>query len=340
MILKQIDDKGPVIAELESLLEAAPKEVRPKIENDMRLLKAGIKGERESEYLIDFDFRNRKNSVVIHDLRLEYRGRVAQIDHLILTRFLDCYVLETKHFSTGMKITDDGDFLRWNNFKKTYEGMASPLAQNNRHIAVLRDVFGEICTPTRLGISLSPTFHSLILVSPQARIDRSKRCDTSAIIKADALAKRFEDDIDSIGVFAAVRSISKIVSREALQMIGSQLVERHKPVTIDYAKKYGIVAPSAHQQPTSAPDDSEFAAVTVSGNGNTPRCRACGRDSLAIQYGQYGYYFKCATCDGNTPIKVFCGHPGHKERIRKEGLRFFRECAQCGSSSLYFTNPA
>jgi len=125
-----------------------------------------MKGEQEAAYLIDFHFKDRESWIVVHDLRLEVNGRVAQIDHLLLHRCLDCYVLETKHFSSGMKITEDGEFLRWNHYRKTYEGMPSPLTQNDRHVAVLGDAFGKIEMPTRLGIRLSPTFYPFVLVSP------------------------------------------------------------------------------------------------------------------------------------------------------------------------------
>ncbi|MBU3989242.1 MAG: hypothetical protein KJ702_08030, partial [Gammaproteobacteria bacterium] len=47
----------------------------------------------------------------------------------------------------------------------------------------------------------------------------------------------------------------------------------------------------------------------------------------------------CAACEGNTPIKLGCGVDGHKERIRKEGRKFYRECTECKSSSLFFENP-
>lgn len=63
MILKGIDDKTPAIAELERLLATASGGTRPKIEQELRTLRAGIKGEEESAYLIDFDFRDRKNSI-------------------------------------------------------------------------------------------------------------------------------------------------------------------------------------------------------------------------------------------------------------------------------------
>jgi predicted RNA-binding Zn-ribbon protein involved in translation (DUF1610 family) len=68
-------------------------------------------------------------------------------------------------------------------------------------------------------------------------------------------------------------------------------------------------------------------------------CRKCKSQKIEIQYGKFGYYFKCNDCAGNTPIKIACGIIGHNERIRKEGKKFFRECSDCGSSSVYFTNP-
>jgi len=68
-------------------------------------------------------------------------------------------------------------------------------------------------------------------------------------------------------------------------------------------------------------------------------CRRCQATNISIQYGKFGYYFKCDNCDGNTPIKLDCGKEGHKERLRKDGLRFYRECADCQSSAMYFTNP-
>jgi hypothetical protein len=56
-------------------------------------------------------YKDSKNWVIIHDLRIEYGGLVAQIDHLLINRFLDFYVLETKHYSQGVKVTERGEFL-------------------------------------------------------------------------------------------------------------------------------------------------------------------------------------------------------------------------------------
>src|SRR3546814_12863006 len=121
MLIKSADDQG---VELQALEQRAagngPDAARAA--KELRNRRAGLKGERDSAYLIDFDYASSPNWAVIHDLRLEHGGRTAQIDHLLINRWMDVYVLETKHFHAGIKITEDGEFLRWNNYQKTYEG--------------------------------------------------------------------------------------------------------------------------------------------------------------------------------------------------------------------------
>lgn len=48
--------------------------------------------------------------IVLHDMRLEINGRFAQIDHLLMNRGFDLYVLETKTFNTGVSINERGKF--------------------------------------------------------------------------------------------------------------------------------------------------------------------------------------------------------------------------------------
>jgi hypothetical protein len=71
-------------------------------------------------------------------------GGVAQIGHLPLHPTLNIFVLETKHFTAGVKITEEGELLRRNPSTKSSEGVPSLLAQNERHIAVLKDAFDRI----------------------------------------------------------------------------------------------------------------------------------------------------------------------------------------------------
>ena len=120
MILKNADDKEEQINALQYLISIAPPSIKSKIEQELRFVRAGIKGEQETAYLIDFNLGKSKNSFVIHDLRLEFKGRVAQIDHLLFHRTLNIYVIETKHFNSGIKINDNGEFMQWNSYKRTF----------------------------------------------------------------------------------------------------------------------------------------------------------------------------------------------------------------------------
>ncbi|NVN99194.1 MAG: NERD domain-containing protein [Geobacteraceae bacterium] len=300
MILKNADSRERDIAELERLLLIAPKTARQKIEQELRAVRAGAKGEQESAYLIDFDFKDAQRTVVIHDLRLEINGRVAQIDHLLIHCSMNFFVLETKHLHAGMQITEEGEFKQWNDFKKTYEGMASPLAQNERHIAVLKDAVARIELPSRAGITLSPSFHSYVLISPKARIDRPKKFDASHIIKADVLLKTFQDQFEKNGVVDTFANIARTVSLETITGIGRKLVRMHKPITIDYVAKFGI---------KEKPEPVEAVAVV--------------QESPAPQYAGGA---KCQECGAEVDKKVvfFC-------RLKKDkfnGMILCRDCQQ------------
>lgn len=258
MILKETDAKSVHLAELTSLLSnpGVLPDKRALIDRELKFMRAGMKGENESAYDIDFYSGAHKNRIVIHDLRLEHKGRVAQIDHLILNRLLEVYVLETKHFSEGVSINEQGEFSIW--FGGKPRGIPSPLEQNDRHIEVLKDVFKAIQMPTRMGFRLQPNFESLVLVSKNARIGRPEKFKTDRVLKSDQLQKWIEKNLES----GSPLSIAKIVSLETLTEIGKQLVALHKPLVPDYKAKFGITeemlrpvapAPVAVAAPVAAP---------------------------------------------------------------------------------------
>jgi hypothetical protein len=345
MLIKTADDQGTQLQALEQRATGGGPNAK-KAAEELRRRKAGIKGERDSAYLIDFDYANSPNWAVIHDLRLEHGGRVAQIDHLMINRWMDVYVLETKHFHAGVKITEDGEFLRWNKYK-SYEGMASPLEQNERHIQVLKDVMAQIDLPTRLGVRISPTLQSFVLIGPDARIDRPKRFDTSRIVKADQLKKAIWRDIDNENpLIGLLRTAAKIVSGETVEFVARQLVARHQPKTGSAAATIstGAVpdrvdrtspkrAKPVRIEPTLAQVQSKSGVSTIAG----PACKDCSGTDGGILYGKFGYYFHCGSCGKNTAIRFTC-HPGHQARLRKDGDHFYRECADCKSSELFHRN--
>ena len=112
MLIKSADDKTPHIEALGALLDRPDVDatLRKRIEQEIKISRAGVRGEAEAAYKIDFHYKEREGWAVVHDLRIEVGGRVAQIDHLLLNRLLDCYVLETKSFSEGVSTSTESSF--------------------------------------------------------------------------------------------------------------------------------------------------------------------------------------------------------------------------------------
>lgn len=314
---------------------------------DLRNIRAGIRGEEQAAYLIDFHYGRSQNWCVIHDLRIESNGRVAQIDHLLINRCLDIYVLESKHFHAGVKITEDGEFMRWNNFKKRYEGMGSPIEQNQRHIDVLKDLLEEIELPKRFGIRIRPALHSYILISENATIIRPKKFDTSRVVKPGQLRARIWKQLNAVNpVIGMAKLIAKTVSVDTMEGLARALVAQHKPyngqgrgVEQDTGRK--TLAERLAAKVEKVGEAMSWArGVDTQANGQTVpalRCKKCSSSSGVVLYGKFGYYFKCRKCSENTAIRFSC-QDGHTPRLRKEGKRFYRDCPQCGVSSLYYTN--
>lgn len=348
MLIKNADDQTGYLAELQRLTETETGAVAKRHSKKLAMRKAGIKGEAESAYLIDFHFKDTPNWAVIHDLRLEHESRVAQIDHLLINRWMKCYVLESKHFNAGVKITENGEFMRWNDYRRTYEGMLSPLEQNERHIAVLSDVMRTLRLPVRFGRAINFSFQTIVLVSPGARIDRPKDFDTSRVIKADQLRQAIKRDIDhENGLLGIVRTAARIVSADTLRDVAKQLAQRHKPASrrpvepivtvVEVPRNAGLKISKVSEPP--APPYAADAPARVDVRAESPVCKGCGKGNGSILYGKYGYYFRCAACEANTAIRFKC-REGHKPRLRKQGDHFYRTCSDCGPEQLYFRNAS
>ena len=352
MLIKQADDHAEELTQLERLAKAGTSSEAKRAATDLAIRKAGLKGEAESAYLLDFHFAASPNWALIHDLRLEHNGRTAQIDHLLINRWMECYVLESKHFHAGIKITEDGEFMRWNDYRHTYEGMPSPLLQNERHIAVLRDVMSTLELPTRLGLRITFAFQTIVLISPTARIDRPKKLDTSRVIKADQIKERIWRDIDKENALVGlIKTAAKIVSGDTIRDVAQQLVNLHRPavwsmpstgsaISTPATKPTAVPALHMAEPATSTPvkpTKSAMPPASTEAVASGPQCKNCRGHRGSILYGKYGYYFQCNQCQTNTAIKFTC-LSGHKPRLRKTGNQFYRDCAECDSSQLYFTN--
>lgn len=209
------------------------------IEKEIRFIRAGDTAEAETAYELDFMRGTSKNQMIIHGLRLEHEGRVAQIDHLMITRLLDVYVLESKSFTGGLSVNEQGEFCTFYNNRPI--SVPSPIAQNQKHIDVLKAVYASdaVAAPIRLGVRIPLNCKSVISVRKNARITRPDGDIKGlyGLIKSDQFPHFFEKDIDdNTSVFQA----AKIVSRETILELAQSLAAQHKPIQFNWAGKFGI----------------------------------------------------------------------------------------------------
>ena len=323
MILKHKDDLAPQIAELERLLALSTlsKPQREDLQDELAAIRAGNKGEKDAAYHIDFGWKDGRNSVVIHDLRVEHEGRVAQIDHLILMRTLDCHVLETKGFSSEVRISERGEWESRTRFG--WRGIPSPVEQNRRHIEVLKAfVRDHNLSPKRLGLSLPIRFHNWVLVSPKCQVRRGGG-EWDRVVKMDLFEKRFGECAQATSFFDTLSSVSKLVSLETLEGIGRRLIDAHTPAKINFAAKFGVAISSgnlntsAHEhtalssaepertscEKCSAPVDAQvikYCRVNLQRFRGKVLCRSCQQQPRSAA--------SCSTCGAPVDSKVaaFC----------------------------------
>ena len=283
MLIKTADDKQTDIAALEELhaRRDVPDSTRRRIQDEIWSIRTGAKTEADAAYEIEFQFGKNKNVMTIHDLRLDVDGRVAQIDHLIINRFFDLWVCESKSFSGGVRVNEDGDWTTYRNGRPA--GIASPIEQNKRHMRVLEDVFAkhEVDLPSRLGITLKPRLESLVLISNSGMTPtgRGKRLEgMDRVIKVERLAATIDQALDDRGTRGQAASIFKVVSSETIEKLARQLVALHQPLKFDWAAKFGlssaIVPPSA-----TAGELRNAVSEPMAGTRQTAaaaKCESCG----------------------------------------------------------------
>ena len=300
MIIKQADARTHDIDLLKHIksLSHISREQAKRVEKELISIRSGLKGEREAAYHIDFHYGAGENYAIIHDLRLEHEGRVAQIDHLIIGRMLQTFLCETKYWSDGVSINEQGEFSAHYGQRKI--GVPSPIMQNARHIKVLSSLLnsGQIERPKRLGMKLPFTLNPITLVSTGANIQRPEGLNQkkyAEIVKIDHLNDYMTTHFDSnMSPF----SLGKLVSADTLRSFAEGLSELHKPLKIDYWKKFGINPSRPSKGNTSSPSVSSHPLVIQSSQS---------QDTKTKKRASQKQYF-CNVCKAEVELKVarFC----------------------------------
>ena len=254
MLLKAADDKSGDIRALEALAGRPDIDARQRraIRDETWAIRLGAKAEADAAYQLDFDLRDNRNWAVIHDLRIEVDGLVAQIDHLVISRMLEVFVCESKSYTGGVKVNEHGEWSTYRDRRPI--GIPSPVEQNRRHIKVLEGVIkaGHVELPRRI-VALKPTYRNIVLVSERGLISRpkAKLPDLDSVVKVDQF-RTYLLNRD----FSSAQML-KIIGSDTLEAFGRQLVALHRPAKFDWEARFGLgtspppppAAPSPARQP-------------------------------------------------------------------------------------------
>lgn len=238
-VIKEFESRVEDIACLEGLIAeyGAIPAIKKTLELELWKIKSGDKAEKNASYLLGSFYKDRKNSFLINGLRLELDGYVAQIDHMTLNGYGVVYLFETKTFSTGIKIDDDGTFWRWDSYNKSYVEIPSPIEQSKRHERVVRQALDKI------GYSVQ-IVHHFVVVDYKAKLIKPKK-GFENVCRPDRVEKAIDIAIDKIGVFTTLRLMGKMLSGKKhsvfhTKQFAKKLVALHSPINMNFRAKFGL----------------------------------------------------------------------------------------------------
>lgn len=235
VIYKDSDDAKKQLVALKELYDKASGDKKKIIEQDIRLLEYGIKGEENVAFELTNSFIP---MLIFRDLKLQYEELSAQIDFLVITR--KCiFVIECKNMFGDIEVNRNGDFIRTTayNGRKKREGIYSPVTQNRRHLDVLKAIRkndkGNVLLKMMFEKFFDESYKSIVvLANPKTVLDVSKaeRGISDQIIRSDRLISYIKD----------INSKSKLEPNSDKHMyeLAESFLGHHKPTVPDYTFRY------------------------------------------------------------------------------------------------------
>lgn len=310
--------------------------------------KCGYEAEKQMAFYLKRAFGNDSDIHVINDLRVDVGGDVAQIDHLIVHRH-GFIVIESKSVTSTVSVNEYGEWVR--TYAGNSQGMPSPVQQAARQIEFLKSYLGKnseklLKIKKLFKINISQfKYDVLVAISDKGIINRPKKFKIDEVYKADQIVEEIKKITShykmSAGKLFTLGANYEFMD-ESFGKITRFLIRSHTPKISSLSRNKGVKYKPVDKDEKYKPKVSAVEAKESKNklkNQKGKVCNKCKSTDIFIKYGKYGYYFKCKSCNGNNAIKVTCKSSLCNVRIRKETVKFFKECSVCQTSDLYFENP-
>ncbi len=235
MILKAFDSKQESLDTLNRLYKQSSSEKQKAlIFKEITLIKNGIDAEKQNAYYIDFYIEKSKNLIVLHDIRLEHKGRTAQIDHMILSR-VGIELLESKSFKGALTINDDSSLsVQYSSNTKSFP---NPIEQSKRHADVVRMFIEDNAgLSKRIKLLGGMQVDNVVLIHPETII--TNKVLPEHFFRADTYISKRTEEIDKTGILQTFKLVSKMIDIESVQELAELFKSAHTPAKFNYEMKY------------------------------------------------------------------------------------------------------
>jgi hypothetical protein len=250
--------------------KSLPIDIHKQVEEEIRCIKAGIKGEEQLLYEL-------KNShipmFILRDLCIEADNMSAQIDFVIITRKL-FFVIECKNLYGNIEVDSNGNFIRTiqygNSFKE--EGIYSPITQNQHHLDLIRHIRQKdrnFFMKKLVQFSFNYFYRSVIvLTNPQTILNTKKapKKILDKVVRADQLIEYIKKEEAKSKEFGE--------SEAGMCRFAQRFLSMHKKQNKDYAQEYLNKATES---------------TSIKTEGKPPICPICGIP-MAIKIARRGQY--------------------------------------------------
>lgn len=315
-------------------------------------IRAGEVAEKQMAFYLQRAFGKLKDLYILNDLRIMHDGDVAQIDHLIVSRF-GLFIVESKSVHGTISINKQKEWSRTYNNKP--EGMQSPVLQAEAQGKVLRALLranSELLLSKVLGL-LQKGF-KFCPINVYAAISDSGIIERKATIpelfKADQVTDAIEEKLKILKKSSSLLSLTSddvawLINAEEAKNVAEFLLRQHMPLHKTAIETKPEQPKMSVAKPIKAPTNKAIEISFVPKVGaicpkcnqhklirkSVPRSDGTKTDFLACA----AYPNECKAIFALVAVANGTSLPASKIETKKE-LNANDNCPQCSTGKLVF----
>ena len=242
-------------------------------------IRAGEEAEKQMAFYLKRTFGKVKDCFVLHDLRIIHDGDVAQIDHLIVSRF-GLFIVESKSVYGTININKQKEWFRTYN-SRPQVGIGSPVLQAEAQGKVLKELLranseqllSKVFGVLQKGFKFCP-INVYAAISDNGIINR--QVTIPELFKADQVANAIEEKLKSLKKSSSLLSLSPSdvgwsISVEETKKVADFLFHRHvQLLKINAENKTPLL--SATAKPTNVLVNKVEVSFTPKVDAICPKC--------------------------------------------------------------------